>query len=132
MKMLTKFLLVFAFIFGGMQFMNAQSNWTAPASANKLQNPYKGNKTATAEGKKLYNQLCVVCHGNKGKGDGLAGMNLKPRPANLTSSKVQSQSDGAIFWKITEGKPPMASYKQALTDQQRWQLVNYIRQLGGK
>lgn len=132
MKALTKFLLVFAFIFGYSQMMNAQSNWTAPASANNIQNPYKGNKTATAEGKKLFNQLCVVCHGNKGKGDGLAGMNLNPRPANLTSSKVQSQTDGAIYWKITEGKPPMPSYKQALTDQQRWQLVNYIRQLGGQ
>ena len=132
MKVLTKFLLSFAFLFVSVQLMNAQSNWTAPASANKLQNPYKGNKTATAEGKKLFNQLCVVCHGNKGKGDGLAGMNLNPRPSNLTSSKVQSQTDGAIYWKITEGKAPMASYKQALTDQQRWQLVNYIRQLGGK
>lgn len=127
MKTLSKFLLVFALLFGCTQIMNAQSKRTAPASADKVQNPYKGNGTATSEGKKLFTQLCVICHGNKGKGDGLAGMNLNPRPANFTSSKVQSQTDGAIYWKLTEGKPPMAPYKQALTDQQRWQLVNYIR-----
>ena len=109
-----------------------QTKWTAPASANSYQNPYQGNANATAEGKNLYNQLCAICHGNKGKGDGLAGMTLKPRPSNFRSMPVQAQTDGAIYWKITQGRPPMASYKEALTEQQRWQLVNYIRQLGGK
>lgn len=132
MEMLTRTIMAIMLLLTLSNTMLAQSNWEAPASADKLQNPYKGNNTATEEGKKLYNQLCSVCHGKKGKGDGLAGMNLNPRPANLTSSKVQSQTDGAIYWKITEGNPPMASYKQALTDQQRWQLVNYIRKLGGK
>jgi len=42
---------------------------------------------------------------------------------------VQNQSDGAIYWKITNGNPPMASYKETLTEEQRWQLVNYIREL---
>ena len=58
--------------------------------------------------------------------------NLKPRPGNFTKDAVQLQTDGAIYWKMTEGRAPMASYKTALTEQQRWQLVNYIRQLGGK
>ena len=90
-----------------------QTKWTAPASANSYQNPYQGNANATAEGKNLYNQLCAICHGNKGKGDGLAGMTLKPRPANFTNKPVQAQTDGAIYWKITEGNLPMASYADA-------------------
>ena len=101
--------------------------WVAPKSADKLKNPLKDNATATNEGKKLYTQMCAVCHGPKGKGDGMAGAALNPRPSNFTSEKVQAQTDGAIYWKITEGRSPMASYKAVLKDNQRWQLVNYIR-----
>ena len=107
-------------------------DWKAPPDADKLSNPLKGNTAATASGKKLYTQFCVVCHGDKGKGDGIAGISLNPRPANHSSLKVQSQTDGAIFWKITTGRPPMASYTKSLTETQRWQLVNYIRELAKK
>ena len=106
-----------------------KGEWKAPASANSLKNPVKGNDTATEAGKKLYKKMCAICHGNSGKGDGLAGMSLSPRPSNFSTEKIQSQSDGAIFWKLTEGRPPMASYKNILNEGQRWQLVNYIRTL---
>lgn len=104
--------------------------WVAPVAANQLVNPYKMDNAKTNEGKKLFSTMCIVCHGNKGKGDGIGGTSLNPRPANLTSHKVQAQSDGAIFWKLTNGNPPMASYKTILTEEQRWSLVNYIRRLG--
>jgi hypothetical protein len=42
---------------------------------------------------------------------------------------LKKESDGVIFWKITNGKPPMASYEELLTEDQRWELVNYIREL---
>ena len=112
--------------------LKSQSEWTAPETADAYNNSYKGNASATTAGKKLYMQFCAICHGNKGKGDGLAGMSLKPRPANFTKEDIQKQSDGAIYWKITEGKPPMAAYKTVLTEEQRWQLVNYIRALAKK
>lgn len=123
-------------LLSGFQSLSKETNavqggtWVAPPEANQLKNPYQGNATATAQGKKVYVTICHVCHGNKGKGDGPAGVSLNPRPANLTSQKVQQQTDGAIFWKMTNGKPPMASYKDMLTPEQRWGLVNYIRQLG--
>jgi hypothetical protein len=65
----------------------------------------------------------------KGKGDGMGGAGLTPKPSNLTSDAVQSQTDGAIFWKITEGRTPMASYKASIPEKKRWQLVNYMRTL---
>ena len=40
-----------------------------------------------------------------------------------------NQTDGNLFWKITNGKAPMASYEELLTDNQRWKVVNYIREL---
>lgn len=107
--------------------LGQSADWAAPKSADALKNPSRENVEAIQAGKKLYVQYCSVCHGDKGKGDGIAGLSLKPKPANFTSSKIQQQSDGAIFWKLTEGKAPMAAYKLILTDEQRWQLVNYIR-----
>jgi mono/diheme cytochrome c family protein len=111
-------------------FTQQPVNWTAPKSADTLKNPFINNADATAKGMTLFTKMCVVCHGSKGKGDGIAGVNLHPRPENLTAAYIQKQSDGAIFWKITNGKPPMASYKKPLTATQRWTLVNYIRELG--
>lgn len=101
--------------------------WVAPKSAGAVKNPLKGNSTAIAEGKKLYDQMCAICHGAKGKGDGMGGAALNPKPANFTSETIQAQTDGAIYWKMTEGRAPMAAYKDILKDNQRWQLVNYIR-----
>jgi mono/diheme cytochrome c family protein len=106
-----------------------QPTWQAPATANATVNPLKGNAESIIAGKKVYVQLCVVCHGDKGKGDGIAGVNLTPRPADHSLPKFQRQSDGAIYWKISTGKAPMASYEKILTPTQRWQVINYLRTL---
>jgi len=104
--------------------------WVAPASAKSINNPLKGNAIATAAGKKTYTTYCVVCHGTKGKGDGIAAAGLQKQPADHTSAKVQNQTDGELFWKMSEGHSPMPPYKASLSETQRWQLVNYIRTLG--
>ncbi|MEP2774061.1 MAG: cytochrome c [Fulvivirga sp.] len=103
--------------------------WKAPKEADALKNPYKNNNEAIKAGKKIYATMCVICHGEKGKGDGVAGAALNPKPTNLTTAAFHAQSDGAIFWKITEGRAPMASYKTTLSEEKRWQLVNYLRTL---
>ena len=107
-----------------------QSNgWKAPKSADKLKNPFINNKNAAEHGKKLFVQDCVTCHGKSGLGNGIAGSALNPKPANLTLKSVQSQSDGAIFWKISNGRNAMIPWKYTLSKNQRWQLVNYVRTL---
>ena len=104
-------------------------NWIAPASANKIKNPLKDIAKASKEGKGIFNSQCFTCHGTDGKGDGPAAMSLNPKPANLTSKPVQQQTDGAIFWKLTNGNSPMPPFKYSLSENQRWELVDYIRQL---
>ena len=104
-------------------------NWVAPLSANKLTNPLKDIARASREGENIFDSQCFTCHGTDGKGDGPAAVSLHPKPADLTSARVQNQSDGAIFWKITNGNTPMPSFKYALTENQRWDLVDYIREL---
>ncbi len=117
----------FAFSFSISKACADSKEWIAPSNAKDIANPLKGNTAATMEGKKLFTQLCVVCHGEKGKGDGVGGAALNPKPRNFTLDKTQNQTDGEFFWKLSEGRIPMASYKTILTTNQRWQLVNYLR-----
>lgn len=129
MKTTNTFLLLFvATFFLATSSIKAQT-WVAPKSADAIVNQLKADEAATKKGKKTYTQLCVICHGAKGKGDGVAGAALNPKPANFTSKEVQAQSDGALFWKLTQGNAPMASYKELLTETQRWELINYLRTL---
>jgi mono/diheme cytochrome c family protein len=132
MKNINSFLILVLILIGNAITHAQNSNWVAPKSSNALKNPFKGNLSATADGKKIFNQMCVLCHGLKGEGNGEAGLSLERKPANFLALKVIAESDGAIFWKITHGKAPMASYDELLSDDQRWKLVNYIRELGKK
>lgn len=110
---------------------NQTEKWVAPESAKKIKNPVEESKRSSSakNGKKIFDTRCVVCHGNKGLGDGPGGKALKPKPANLTASLVQNQTDGEIFWKITNGRGPMIKWEAIVKENERWDLVNYIRTL---
>lgn len=116
----------------GFFFMSLQDKgaWVAPEEAERLQNPLAGEK-AGAKGENTFAFNCERCHGISGKGDGVDGATLDPKPSDLTSERVQKQSDGAIFWKISTGRGEMKSFKKELDEKDRWRLVNYIRQLAG-
>ena len=102
--------------------------WVAPKSADSLKNPLAGLQTTPAA-KQLYSNNCLPCHGDEGKGDGPIGASLTPRPCNLTLSKVDSETDGALFWRVTNGHLSMPTFKTTLSAMERWQIVNYIRSL---
>lgn len=104
-------------------------SWVAPPDADNMKSPIAGSPSALAEAKTLYTANCGPCHGDKGRGDGPAAPGLNPKPADHSSEAVQKQTDGAIFWKLSEGRAPMPAYKKVFTDQQRWELVVYIRTL---
>lgn len=108
--------------------------WVAPPGADDVKSSLVVSPAVLAAAKTLYIANCSPCHGEKGRGDGPAAMGLNPKPADHTSEAVQGQTDGAIFWKLSEGRAPMPAYKKVFTDQQRWELVAYIRTLakGGK
>lgn len=96
--------------------------WVAPADAAAKKNPLAGNADALGGGKKLFMRHCAECHNEDGSG-------LKDA-ADLQLPEVQKQSDGSIFWKITNGNvkagmPPFAR----LADTERWQIVSYVRTL---
>ncbi|MBK9638072.1 MAG: cytochrome c [Bacteroidetes bacterium] len=105
------------------------TNWVAPPSADSLINPFHDISEQYSAGKKLFEKVCWPCHNLNGEGNGPAAINLKTKPKNLTSPSVQGQSDGVLFWKITNGRSDMESYRQMFTQKQRWQLVCYLRTL---
>jgi len=106
----------------------AQGPWVAPPEAKSLKNPVKG----VGDAKKVVETNCVTCHGASGHGDGPAAAALPPpKPANWTSVAVQKQTDGEIFWKISNGRGAMPPWKH-LPEKERWEVVNYIRSLKGK
>jgi mono/diheme cytochrome c family protein len=108
------------------------ATWEPPKAADNVKNPVTVEPASLKEAKTMYTTYCTPCHGDKGKGDGVAAAGLPIKPADHSSIKVQGQTDGALFWEMSEGHNPMPSYKKAFTDKQRWQLVNYIRTLAKK
>ena len=102
--------------------------WIAPSEADSLQNPFAINdEKAIKSGKKIFNQMCWSCHGMEGDGNGPAASALEIPAGNFTSSDFQAQTDGAIFWKLTSGRGQMTAYESALSENQRWQVVSYLR-----
>lgn len=106
----------------------AQGKWVAPSDAKNLKNPLAKSDKAVTDGKKIAETNCAPCHGPKGLGDGPAAAALPVKPANWTSPAVQAESDGELFWKITNGRGPMPPWKH-LSENDRWALVQYIRSL---
>lgn len=109
----------------------AQEKWEAPAEAKKTKNPVKAGPDVINAAKQITTTQCAPCHGASGKGDGPAAAALPVKPADWTSKAVQSQTDGELFWKITNGRGPMPPWKH-LAETERWGLVHYIRSLAKK
>jgi mono/diheme cytochrome c family protein len=104
--------------------------WVAPDDAKKVKNPVPSTPESLAAAQDLFTDNCVLCHGEKGMGDGPGAKAIKVKPANFTDAKMMAaETDGSLFWKMTNGRGPMPSWKDTLSDKERWELVDYIRKL---
>jgi mono/diheme cytochrome c family protein len=110
--------------------------YQSPAAPNSGPvNPIPPNADSVARGQALYLANCLPCHGPAGKGDGPVGLTLNPRPADLSAHAVPGvHTDGQLYTWITDGFPGsvMPAFKSVLTDDNRWDLVNYVRTLAPK
>lgn len=106
-----------------------QDVWEAPESADTLKNPYPDEPLVITQGEELYLMYCGSCHGEEGYGDGAAGGALGIPPADFHGEAVKKQSDGALFWKLSTGRGSMPPFEEVFSEEQRWQLIAYIRKL---
>ena len=103
--------------------------------AATLKNAVPANAASIAAGQALYQKQCAGCHGDTGKGDGVMGEELNPKPSNLVDADWKHGStDGEIFTVIRDGvkSTGMKPYGRTLTAHQLWDVVNYVRSLGPK
>ncbi|MCY4628803.1 MAG: cytochrome c [Acidobacteria bacterium] len=107
-----------------------QEVWEVPDEARALENPVPLTDEALAAGEEAYGARCASCHGDTGKGDGKATRFIKPPPADISTTEARDRmTDGEMFYKITEGKKPMPGMARTLSDEQRWQVVHFLRTL---
>jgi cytochrome c5 len=106
----------------------AQTPWLAPASEKAKKNPVAADGKSVELGRSVARTNCVPWHGETFKGNGSAAVALNPKPADWTSPRVQDQSDGELFWKISSGRGAMPSWRQ-LPERERWALLRFIRTL---
>lgn len=93
-----------------------------PARDRTQPNPYANDQAAAAAGAILFQRNCASCHGKTAHGD-------RTHP-DLHSQEVQSATDGELHWLLTNGnlRRGMPSWSR-LPDQQRWQIVRYLRSM---
>jgi len=104
------------------------THWMAPVQAAQRKNPVPYSRESIERGAYLYEKSCAACHGTDGRGSGPAAAALSKRPSDLIRSTLH-HSDGDIAWKIETGNPPMPKFKNTLSQQDIWRLVNYLRSL---
>ena len=123
-------LATFAYWVGGAAAGDSMSGkWLSPAASGAKKNPIAPTPDSIAAGQKIYSKTCAMCHGKSGDADGPAVIELNIHPAKLSDPQLQTESDGALFWKMTTGKKPMPAYGKRLSETDRWNLVNYVRTL---
>jgi mono/diheme cytochrome c family protein len=114
---------------------NSSSSDSTPMTLATVPPEYAGKTnpldvSAATAGAEVFKTNCVACHGEQGKGDGIASGSLDPKPANLAEVTKQV-SDDYLFWRISEGKPgtSMVAWKSILTEEQVWQVLSFIHTL---
>jgi mono/diheme cytochrome c family protein len=134
-KIITTVFFVTAGIFiftmiSGFKSFDQKKPWPVPDNYKNMKNPVASNAESIADGKTLYSTHCKSCHGAKGLGDGSKAATLKTEPGNFSSADFQAQTDGAIFYKSSEGRDDMPSFKKKIADKDDiWSIVNYVRTL---
>jgi len=112
--------------------VNGEPPMSREQSSAKLHNPLKADPAVLAAGKSLFESNCAVCHGNNARGNGTVRFLLRVPPADLTAGVAAQRTDGYIYATIRNGSIVMPSYADAMSSEERWQVVLFLRSLQGK
>jgi len=101
------------------------------AAGTGLKNPVALNDQVLAGGKKVYDIYCMVCHGEKGDGQGSIVQSGAFPPVNPYSTLLKDKTEGNFYHAITYGKNLMGSYSSQVSPEDRWKVIYYIQKLSG-
>ncbi len=110
--------------------MSAQPKaWVVPANFKSMKNPVAMSDASTKAGQEFFVKTCAACHGKTGLGNGPKAKSLKTEPTNFSKAESQKATDGELFYKTKTGRGDMPKYDGKLSDDDIWNVVNYIRTL---
>jgi len=108
-------------------------NYVISPEDSAKKNPIKFTDASVNRGKKVFTTQCALCHGEKGDGKGDLAKEMSLTLPDFTQpDSLDKRTDGDLFAIVGTGKEPMPSQKGRMTESQLWNLVNYLRALGGK
>ena len=111
---------------GQRPFHYAAGEQEAARAGRELKNPFRATSETIDEGKALYQVYCLVCHGERGFGDGSISGKI-PLPPSYRSERLLEFLPGRMFHVITLGAGKMPSYAAQLGVDDRWRIVTYVR-----
>lgn len=113
-----------------LSFTMPMDDWGMDAKYKSMENPYAGEGDEDEIGADLYKQHCRSCHGKEGYGDGSKAAELETEMRELGSAEVQGQSDGELYYKSIIGRDEMPNFEKKIrSDEDRWMVINYLREL---
>ncbi len=112
----------------------------------KLENPYRRLQSEDPKaflqhvenGRRIYYDNCVFCHGDTLEGDGIYAHGFNPIPANLADSGTIAQlQENYVFWRVAKGGPDlpdesgpwssaMPAWEKFLTEEEIWDVIMFI------
>ena len=102
---------------------------SAEEAALKLKNPFPADLQSQLRGQKMFQTYCMVCHGATGNGKGPVAAKWPAAIPNFYTQRVRDWKDGHLYHLITRGRGLMGSYAYQIHPEDRWHIINYIRQL---
>jgi len=129
MKTLKLLFISSALMFLSISLVAQTKPWVVPANFKSMKNPIAMSDASTQAGQALYVKTCAACHGKTGLGDGPKAKSLKTTPTDFSKADSQKQTDGEHFYKTKTGRGDMPKYEGKLSDDDIWNVVNYVRTL---
>jgi mono/diheme cytochrome c family protein len=98
-------------------------------AGKSLKSPIEETEAVVEEGKKIYTNFCIQCHGKEGQGNG-AVVTKGGHPApGAYNGPLKDLPEGKMFHTLTYGKGVMGSHASQLTKLERWKVVAYVKEL---
>lgn len=93
----------------------------------ELSNPIEADAISLERGGKLYRINCALCHGTRETYIGKVGEKFNPPPPSLHDQRIRDLADADVFKRITLGFGRMPAFRDEISPEDRWHIVNYVQ-----